>query len=304
MKKVYLISTCAILIGILIGCNFRNLKSENNIDTSEYMKKIWVLKSTPKNERNEKMKNIFLILNVANENITGQFFSSNGLKNDDIVIEDNKCIGEFTGKRRDNIIQCPLKKQNDVYGTIKFRFIQKDKVEVLVSDLNKKHETIMSTGKFEFTPYKLKDIKTGKKSKKIDEPIQLKNWGNINFVTWVFTTPKKHGNILMYLSDKDGNVLYKFNKKYGFPEGYFVKEFSFQDINDDENEDLILILDCMDTSNKDADDGPFVALVFLQSDMGAFEWMENIDRKLNNFDGEIHNKSVKQVTDYLNHLCW
>ena len=62
MKKIYLICTCAILIGILIDCNFQNSKSENNIDTSEYMKKIWILNSTSKDE---KMKNIFFILNDA-----------------------------------------------------------------------------------------------------------------------------------------------------------------------------------------------------------------------------------------------
>jgi len=55
MKKIYLICTCAILIGILIDCNFQNSKSENNIDTSEYMKKIWILNSTLNNEKDEKM---------------------------------------------------------------------------------------------------------------------------------------------------------------------------------------------------------------------------------------------------------
>ena len=300
MKKIYLICTCAILIGILIDCNFQNSKSENNIDTSEYMKKIWILNSTSKDE---KMKNIFFILNDADKNLTGQFFSSNDLKNDDIVIEDSRCIGDFTGKLKDNILQCPLKKQNDVYGTIKMRFIQKDKVEVLVSDLNKKHETRMSTGKFEFVPYKLKDIRIGRQSNKIEKSLWLKKWGSINFVTWVFTTSKKHSNILMYLSDKDGNVLYKFNKKYGFPESYFVKEFSFQDLNDDENEELILILGSMDTSNKEAGDGPYVALIFLQLDNGVFEWMEKIDKKLNNSDGEMHNESVKQVTEYIKLIC-
>ena len=55
MGKYCLISIGVILIGIFIGCNTQSSKSENNIDTSEYMKKIWILNSTLNNEKDEKM---------------------------------------------------------------------------------------------------------------------------------------------------------------------------------------------------------------------------------------------------------
>ena len=55
MGKYCLISIGVILIGIFAGCDPQSSKSENSIDTSEYMKKIWILNSTLNNEKDEKM---------------------------------------------------------------------------------------------------------------------------------------------------------------------------------------------------------------------------------------------------------
>lgn len=85
----------------------------------------------------------------------------------------------------------------------------------------------------------------------------------------------------MYLTDDQNNVLYKFHKKYGFPEGDFVKEISFQDMNNDNKEDLILILEDMAASDEKGEDKSYAALVFWQSDAGTFEWDESIDQQLN-----------------------
>lgn len=104
----------------------------------------------------------------------------------------------------------------------------------------------------------------------------------------------------MYLTDDQNNVLYKFNKKYDFPEGYFVKEISFHDIDNDNNKDLILILEDMAADDEKGQDKSYVALVFLQSDDGTFEWNESIDKQLNSYNGKTYNNCVKGVIDYLN----
>lgn len=58
----------------------------------------------------------------------------------------------------------------------------------------------------------------------------------------------------------------------GFPEGYFVKEISFQDMNHDNNDDLILILENIATNDDKEEDKSNVAMVFVQSDAGIFEF--------------------------------
>lgn len=90
----------------------------------------------------------------------------------------------------------------------------------------------------------------------------------------------------------ENDILYDFTYLGNYPHDVCVKEYSFEDLDNDGLKDLILIL-----TGNEGDDGR-QARVYYQKNNGCFKNDNKLFIELNN--GEYsYNQSIKSVTEYI-----
>ena len=87
-------------------------------------------------------------------------------------------------------------------------------------------------------------------------------------------------------------ILYDFNEFNYFPNDFCVKEFSFEDLNQDGLKDLVLILTCNE------DNRIKNARVYYQNNKGSFVINKDLYDELNN-GKHTYNKNVQRVKEYI-----
>ena len=302
-KQIFIV----FIIGlILTGCGLddKNVTSPvKEFDIKPYIGKVWIVKD--KDERNNEENSIFFMFTKEDNNkITGKFgIADNNFYDLDTLFNGQEDIGKLSGEISNDTAQCQFEwEEEGVFGTIDLVF--KNEIAGTVKNQDEKGGKKVCEGQFCFKEYNINDtmIEGCTYSHEINKNVNIRPWEDTCFVSKVYTTPKHHRVVQIYLTDSAGSIIYEFNTKYGFPEGLFVKEFSFQDINRDEKDDLILILDSMGAVDDEDGGGPYKAYVFRQKYDNTFEWEEDLDEQLNNYDNVPYNQDVETVNKYLERI--
>jgi hypothetical protein len=129
----------------------------------------------------------------------------------------------------------------------------------------------------------VKNIKGFKPIENQSFVVDLNSWGSVKFVSGKLTA----GNVVFYLTNKNGDILYDFDET--LPSNVDVKAVSFVDVNKDGLKDIIIISAGNDSSKQ-------AAAVYLQKDDGSFTDDPKLDQEIN---ASGNNKDIKTVTNYL-----
>lgn len=277
MKKINL-CICVILTVVFTGCILQTSDTgqETHIKIEKYARKIWFL-NADKVDAKKKIYNFYFTFDFLGENIDGKLYQFPNSACDTISLDDNYFLADMKGEMDSNntTAHCTLENSRGAeIGTFCLFFQTDERIDVTMDAFGGKFQT--AGEKYSFEPFRLENLNSGEKTKVLKKNINLKNWGEVQFIAWSYTTKKNHRAAVMYLTDDNGDIYYKFEKKYGFPEGMYVKDVSFQDINKDTTEDLILIMAASDAEGKEM----YAAQLFMQSEKGDFEWNENMTKKL------------------------
>ncbi|MDP4147393.1 MAG: hypothetical protein Q8936_23465 [Bacillota bacterium] len=119
--------------------------------------------------------------------------------------------------------------------------------------------------------------------------VNLNSWGEVRFVSGKITT-SSFLPVVIYLTNKAGDILYDFNNGADapFPSDGKIEAVSFQDVNKDGLKDIIII-----TTNAH---GKTSAAVYLQNSDGSFATNFKLNQEINDSG---NNKDIQTVKNYL-----
>lgn len=256
MKKIVLVVFVVYLI-LLSACATNNMLSEityvmhgensnslydyslsgNNIEdifTEEcdylyYLQKTWVIR-----EINDFMPSIY-ITNIENGIVEGKWSLHPILPDCYVNSFESLEYGTIKGTINNGEAQC---KFDDVSGSgiIELIFKENNIIEANIEFTNKEYiDKEYPNGDYTFYPYSISDLSV-LTDKKI-YPVDLEYWGKVNVTTGYITA--HHPYAVAYLTNADGNILYRFK---GFTNGVKVTEVVIEDMNDDGLLDIKIIL--------------------------------------------------------------
>jgi hypothetical protein len=248
----------------------------NGLDYSQYIHKIWIVKSLLKSKDS---KISFFISNIENGNLEGRC-TLNGLRSYCKPSIGQKDYAYLTGTIKNGIANCeagdPISKGG---ASFQLKFKTDDEIELIYPDFNESYI---------YSPYTINDLMelqgfTLNKSQSITA--NLNSWGTVNFVTCERSdSPVPY----FYLTDKDGDVLYDLTLVL-MPDSE-IRAVSFHDVNKDGLKDIIIIV-----ANKN-DSSNITAKVIMQQADGSFDVDGELNKEINDSG---NNKDIKSVTDYL-----
>jgi hypothetical protein len=148
-------------------------------------------------------------------------------------------VSTFDGTIRRNEATCQYDDKAGNTGEIKLRFVAKDEITVSFKPIKKAEATISPPeGTFAFSSDNIHNITDFRIDEKQSFGINLNSWGNVNFVSGQIVGGN-HVPLLLFLVNDDGDILYEFPEP--MPYQMLVKEASFEDVNDDGRNDLIVV---------------------------------------------------------------
>lgn len=256
----------------------------NTIDYKQYLKKTWIRNTDSDFPDNGGLS--ILISKIGEGKIQGEVSAvGNGPAY-------NIDSAEFEGTVNNDTAECRL--VNDSRGnkgTIEFLFKSDNTLEATITITGRSNDTVMSLpeGKFEFTPYNLKNIKGLELIKEQTFMVDLNSWGNVKFVSGKLTGGD-HIPVVFYLTNEDGDILYNFYA--ALPYSIDVKAVSFQDVNKDGRKDIIIIV----ADNYDGATGDPIATVFLQEADGSFTNDYKLDQEINDSG---NSKDISTIANYI-----
>ena len=311
MKKVILIFTLSLFIIVgLYGCTNEtsNQKSspthetiiptkpstsssEDAIDYNKFTKKVWIMKSwdiTRVDKKGAYKYPSFCISEINDGVIKGKFFISG-------IVPDESCYSpnnNLTGSINNGIAKCQFSNECGDKGNIELVFKKKDEIEATIELISKSEDT---TEKFldgtflyrPYNPYNIKDIEGFSPFADNCFPVDLKIWGNVNFVSGKRFTDLNIPT-LAFLTSKDGDILYDFS--WCLPTNVDFYAVSIKDISKDGLKDIIIIfgMEVYSSGNK--------ARILIQKPDGSFYVDGELDQEIN--DSDIR-KDMETITEYL-----
>ncbi|WP_349946039.1 hypothetical protein ABFV83_18745 [Lacrimispora sp. BS-2] len=256
----------------------------NTIDYKQYLKKTWIRNTDSDFPDNGGLS--ILISKIGEGKIQGEVSAvGNGPAY-------NIDSAEFEGTVNNDTAECQL--VNDSRGNkgkIELLFKSDNTLEATITITGRSNDTVMSLpeGKFEFTPYNLKNIKGLELIKEQTFMVDLNSWGNVKFVSGKLTGGD-HIPVVFYLTNEDGDILYNFYA--ALPYSIDVKAVSFQDVNKDGRKDIIIIV----ADNYDGATGDPIATVFLQEADGSFTNDYKLDQEINDSG---NSKDISTIANYI-----
>ena len=258
----------------------------DNLDYSQYLKRVWIAKDYDLSFCITKIKNRQIEGRFATDNIgPGWYFTYfeyfpdflNSTGNLTGIVSNGKAVCQFNDKRGNT-------------GNIDLNFKSVKEIEATVTYTVRDPacEDLPADGTFQFRPYNMKDIDGFSPFKDQCFSIELNSWGTVNFISGK-VTHAHHINTVAYLANEDGDIFYKFDSVLGNNLDYDA--VSFQDINKDGLKDLVLIVSARDYGFMGA------VVLFIQKADGAFEVDSSLSEEVNQYLGD--SKSLARVMDYL-----
>lgn len=219
-----------LILSISVSGCFENNKAES-IDYSLYLNKVWGVENWDYESYHYAPS--FYITKMEDGLIEGEYSKHKTIPHNYRAEDDINTIPTLVGQYNK---KCEIKTEKGG-GTIEFVFIDKDTIETTITldevdvDNNK-----FPSGKYVFRPYNLSDYDNllEVNSFKTEFP----RWGNVNFVTAVFSTTKS--TPVAYLTNEYDDILYQF---VHFHTGSKIIDVSIEDINDDGLNDIIITTD-------------------------------------------------------------
>jgi len=270
------------------------IATSDNIDYNQYIKKIWVVKSSANNGVYENSS--FCISKIVNGEITGYFvLHSLTLPNRYTCLPGLfSNFASLTGKINKDTAECQFSDKDGNKGTIKLLFKTKNEIDATIkfTAKSKIYKNLSLDGNFQFIPYKLANMKELSIFKDQSFTVDLNSWGNVRFVSGK-ALGGNHIPILFYLTDKDGAILYDFTPD--LPYSVDAKAVSFRDVNKDGLKDIIIIV--VDAYNiPKGTTGGSIATVYFQKTNGSFENDHKLDQEIND---SKNNKDIKSINNFL-----
>ena len=268
-------------------------KSLTEIDYSQYVNKIWVVKEWHNGAYT--YPSSFFITHIENEEISGklsthevaypEFFSYSlepniYLADLNEVIENNTAECQFSDKDGDTgSIKLEFKDNIEIAATINYdtiNFMDKEQYYVHLNEMygntqsGKEYLSKLApmTGNYVFKPHKLADWTADiDNNKTMTYKTELNSWGKVNFVTVWVTGNKPYPTA--FLANEYNDILYKFGEP--FQVGSEIIGISIEDINNDGLKDIKLIAGFVDYQTGLV--GPIsehIKWIFYQMDNGLF----------------------------------
>ena len=299
LKRFLFILFCG---AMLVGCGNtvdsglppeNNTITETDFDLNKYMNKTWIMDK--ENSGNSYSNYLSFVIN-KNENgmVEGKFSICEILENNSELYTDTNSVGTLTGSIQNGVFDCQLEWEEEGFsGNLQLKNRSDDKIEAVLNVDKKNGDDMPESGTYLFRPYKLKDSEEKRYSyEDTVDTIELDGWGAVKFISRV-RSGGKHNILEIYLTSMENDILYNFTYLGNYPHNVCVKEYSFEDLDNDGLKDLILIL----TGNEEGE-GESMARVYYQKNNGGFKNDKKLFVALNG-GKHSYNQSVKSVVEYI-----
>ena len=207
----------------------------NNIDFKRYLKYIWITDEWSENRvsspsfRIEKSDNYVLSGTFSSEPAIPEWFSE---PDKYLEYDDNNLHGIIIN----GIAECMF--DGNGKGSVRLEFIGKNSIEVEIKYLEKDVAyNNFEDGRFLYRPYNIKDHDLFVENKELEIETKLDSWGDVKIISGRQET--NHAVPVIFLTDKDGNVFYRFGAPYQHDSS--VKEVIIEDMNGDGLKDVKVI---------------------------------------------------------------
>lgn len=217
----------------------------NSVDIQSFEKKIWIVDGW--DGGNYDAPSIYIT------KISGDVFEGK-LSTGAIAIPDSYAylylnedyVADISGKIVNGVAECHFKDYAGNEGDIELCFQKEGVIEAAfvyfekgISIYGEDFSQMDLDGNYLLHPYNLKDIRGRIKAEETKNKIELDVWGEVILVT----EQQKNESLntictLVYLTDEQGNILYKFYTSY--VGNTRVTDFSIEDINGDGLEDITI----------------------------------------------------------------
>ncbi len=290
MKRFLFILICGV---ILTGCsNTSDSESqpendaitEQDIDLNAYMNKTWVMDEWNSGKPYHSNYLSFVINKREKGMVEGKVSINEILENNSELYTETNTVGSLTGSVQNGILDCHLEwKEEGFSGNLRLKNCNSDKIEAVLHVDKKNGADIPENGTYLFRAYKLEDSEQkGFSYADTVDTIALDGWGTVKFISRV-RTGGKHNVLEVYLTSMENDILYNFSYLGNYPHDVCVKEYSFEDLDDDGLKDLILSL----TGNEEGED-EIQTRVYYQKENGGFKNDNKLFVGLN--DGEYNKR--------------
>lgn len=275
MKRKYLFLILLICGFVLMGCG------KKEIDSSQYLNKIWVIED---DDGVFESKVSFYITSFENGNIEGKIQLKEGIvipkscKEEDI---DNVSdyVGDFSGEYTRDGLECTFQTPRGDKGKMLFRTLDSNIIKMSIKSTKGKR----IRGTYSFRPYNLSDKKNFTLNEEFSREVELDSWGKVWLMSGrIDNIGKGTYYPVVFLTDADKNILYEFNT--GYTAGTEVYNVAIEDMNEDGLKDISIVT--WVSYFKD-DDYFLIKSDFYQMNDGRFYLNKKTE------DGEIVQDSIK-----------
>ena len=138
--------------------NSPSVDSMDGIDYSQYLKKIWIVKSWDSNKSYDNYFS-FCIYKIANGRLEGKFMI-NGIVEPDDEFYSSNYLGNISGTINKNTAEFQFGDKNGNNGNVKLTLMKNDEIEANIkfTSKSKLNQDKSLDGTFQFKPYNLKDL--------------------------------------------------------------------------------------------------------------------------------------------------
>ncbi len=246
--------------------------SQNNIDYSQYLKKIWVAKDWSGGAYDKPFS--FFITKIENGIVEGKLSTKNIAEPDFYFYsrDSSKYLGNLEGNIKNCIAKCQFSDKVGNKGTVILMLKNNNEIEATIeyTDKSKVNNKIPLDGKYILRPYNLSDIEYFAPDKAHSFTRDLNSWGHINFVSGeVNTGDKVHPEA--YLTNDENDILYHFSAAWQI--GTTIKDVSIDDIDGDGLKDVKITTNFIEDA-----DIEHIERIFYQMDNGLF-YDSTLDRE-------------------------
>jgi len=233
------------------------------IDYTQYLKKIWVVKSW---NGGAYYYSSFFISKIENGVLEGRF-STRSVAEPDFhfySLDPSKYLGDLSGTVNNSIAECHFSDKVGNKGNVTLVFKENNEIEATIEYTDKRqiYKDLYLDGTFIFRPYNLVDIENFTRLEDHSFVVDLNSWGSVNFVSGEINAgDRTHPGA--YLTNEYDDILYEFN--VAFKTGSEIIEAQIKDINNDGLKDVMII-----TSFVNDSEAEHIKFIFFQMDGGLF----------------------------------
>ncbi len=281
------------LLLTLVGCTSIIGSSDEEIDYSQYINKIWIVEDR---DGGAYTNSSFFIEKIEDGKIFGKL-SIMSISFPDFFyynFESSSYSFDFTGTISSDMADCQFSSKDGDVGKIKLTLKEDSKIEADIEYISinsitpeeyydKLYRDYSETesgkeflsklepfnGVYSFRPYNISDISEEIDLAKINTfETELDTWGNINLVTVVFNGNKPYP--MAYITNDNDDIFYKFGVP--FQTGSEIIDMTIEDINGDGLNDIKMITSFYNykTGLIDKYNTEYIEWGFFQDDEGFF----------------------------------